>query len=113
MVELNNGQERFVAAREAISDYLGIVLRDTHVKALLEGKSLSLSDLIKEYSLVEVGNTLIRMDTLAQISRRESLCRKCPTGYDGCFPVCWPTPHHSPEKNILEINLHPDWFDSF
>jgi hypothetical protein len=69
MFSQNEQLERQNAVREAFSQSLGLMLVDSEVTSLLEGKTLSLEKLMEYHSLTEIGTLFIRLDTLLRVNR--------------------------------------------
>lgn len=63
--------ERQNAVRENFVKSLGLRLNDSEVGILLKGEVLSLQDLLKDHSLTDIGNLLIRLDTILQMNANQ------------------------------------------
>ena len=59
-----NGQEEVV---EALSKSLSLILADSELVTLFQGKTLSLEQLMGNHSLTEIGIFCIQIDTLLQV----------------------------------------------
>ncbi|MBN3884136.1 MAG: hypothetical protein HWQ44_14470 [Nostoc sp. JL34] len=63
--------ERQNAVRENFAKSLGLRLNDSEVAILLKGEVLSLQDLLRDHSLTDIGNLLIRLDTILQMNANQ------------------------------------------
>jgi hypothetical protein len=95
---LENGQDPAESIRKIAIEQFGLNLSDSLIETLSEGKSISIEDLLQEYSLAEVGTTLIRMDMLNRSKLDKSWCKPCPPGEIGCAPICVKIPQRPPSE---------------
>ena len=63
---MENNLENMSGVRDTISQSLGLTLTDDKIAKVMEGKSLSLDELLKHHTLTELGVALIRLDSLSK-----------------------------------------------